>query len=153
MATYKRWRKGTVHTIKPGEYRVGPVPPESGISGAQKIVSKTQLAPLNFRMIDIYFKLNSVVLPDFQDLLNAVSKINTKFVSISCYVVRPSGDIKKPTFRWVSGPKKLTSEVKSDLAKMIRGTSPITSTLQYGIGKLPMQFAPPAIVAWNFLEV
>lgn len=154
MALYKRWRRGTVHKISDSEYRVGPVPPENGITGAQKIVSKSQYAPLNYRTIDVYFKINSIVTPEPNDILNALSKIRTKGVYVSCYIVRPSGDIKKPKFRWIAKEHgyALKAEIERDMNRMIRGQLPFQSMTEYSYALLSPKYQYPMVVAWNFLE-
>ena|SRR5690348_15419992 len=159
MPTYKRWRRGTVASksntpnLRDGEYRVGPVPPEDGITGYERAhVAKGAFGP--GKLIPIHAKLAQLATPDPHDILNAVNKITTEFVYVSCYIVRPSGDIKKPTFRWIAkehGPVK-TSQLKSDMNRLIRGALPFKSMTEYSYALLSPKFQYPLVVAWNFLE-
>lgn len=154
---YRRWRRGTVERVSANknnplqvpEWRVGSVPPEDGFLGTQATrLGKGVYGPA--KRVNVYIKPSSMAIPDFQDLYNAMSKITTRMVRISCYVVRPSGN--GHTFRWVSGKSMLTSDVRGQLQRIIHGMLPVTSTTEYGIRLLPIDYNPPYIVAWNFME-
>jgi len=140
MPTYKRYRHGRVskivnpYTGKIREYRVGPVPPQDGIVGVYS----------NGRARYVEKTLQGA---NYDDILNALGKIKTKFTIPVIYHRRTS---QSHGYRWTSSERRETSE----LVKLTYYAKNNNLTIEDFAQKLfALDWNPQQVLAWNFVEV
>lgn len=125
------WRGGkSVVTIKPGEYRVGNTPPESGVYP-------------NGKDVDIS-KMNK---PSYQAVLSMLKKIKTPYFIPAIYHTRES---KGKGFRWTRTARKS----KADFEKQIRSAIARDQNInEFASAVMDLAYSVGTVMAWGFVEV
>lgn len=132
---YKRYRHGRVSRLKAPsgkivEYRVGPVPPKSGIN-------ETTGKPISKNLQGA----------NYQDILVALGKVKTPFTVPAIYHRRTS---KTMGYRWTGSERREVSELINAVHYAIANKIAISD---FARSVFALDYAPGQVLAWNFSEV